>query len=86
MNETTAEDAEVKAIAMEIEQYLEKHPRSKDSLEGIRSWWLTHGPRPLTPAKVEKALDSLAVRGVVSKERLADGRVIYAAVTHKDAN
>lgn len=83
VNEIADKDAEVNAIALEIEQYLEKHPRSKDSLEGIRSWWLTCMPLAATSFKVERALERLIQRGVVSKEILPDNRVIYSSARAK---
>lgn len=83
MNEIADNDAEVNAIALEIEQYLEKHPRSKDSLEGIRSWWLTCMPHATPSFKVERALERLIQRGVVSKEILPDSHVIYSSARAK---
>ena len=77
------DEAEVDAIATEIEHYLEKHPRSKDSLEGVRSWWLPCVPLAATSFKVERALERLIQRGVVSKELLPDGRVVYCSARFK---
>ena len=76
---TADDDAEVSAIAIEIEQYLERHPRSKDSLEGIRNWWLARVFLATTTAKVQRALELLVARNVVSKESLPDGRIVYAS-------
>ena len=81
----TVDDAEVNAIATEIERYLEQHPRSKDSLEGIRSWWLAGGTDAAASFKVERALERLIMRGVVVKELLPDGRVIYSSAQAKAA-
>ena len=83
MRETEGDNAEVNAIAMEIEQYLEKRPRSKDSLEGIRTWWLAGASPAATSFKVERALEQLVARGVVIKRSLPDGRVIYASAPTK---
>jgi len=82
---TTVYDAEVNAIATEIERYLAQHPRSKDSLEGIRSWWLAPGAQGAAAFKVEHALERLIMRGVVVKELLPDGRVIYSSAQAKAA-
>lgn len=83
MHDIADDESEVTAIAMEIEQYLKQHPRSKDSLEGIRSWWLSCVPFAVTSFKVERALERLILRGVVSKELLPDSRVIYSSARLK---
>lgn len=78
MNRDPYDDAEVTAIAEEIERYIEDHPRSKDSLDGIRSWWLTEGTVSTAPGKVQEAVDRLVEKGVLTREVLPDGAIIYA--------
>ena len=78
MDKTADDDAEVNAIAMEIQQYLDKHPRSKDSLEGIRTWWLASAAQTVPSTQVERALERLIAHGLVMKEALPDGRMIYS--------
>lgn len=75
----TETDDEVKDIAMEIAQYLERHPRSKDTLEGIRTWWLDKGTVPVSALRVKKALSWLIQNHVVVKEPLPDGGEIFAS-------
>ena len=79
MHTSAGEDSEVHAIATEIERYLACHPRSKDSTEGIRSWWLTGSTQVAASFKIDLALERLVTRGVVVKEILPDGRVIYSS-------
>ena len=79
MHTSAGDDSEVHAIATEIEHYLACHPRSKDSTEGIRSWWLTGGTQAAASFKIDLALERLVTRGVVVKEILPDGRVIYSS-------
>ncbi len=70
-------DEEAKDIAQQIRQYLERHPRSKDTLEGIRSWWLQEAGVPVS--RVEKALDWLMAHRLVDRESLPDGGVVFSA-------
>ena len=78
MNRDPFDDAEVTAIAEEIERYIEDHPRSKDSLVGIRSWWLTEETMSTAPGKAQEAVDRLVDNGVLCRKMLPDGTIIYA--------
>ena len=85
-NNAEATDAEVKNVAMEIMQYFDKHPRSQDTLEGIRSWWLENGIVPVPTSRVEKALDWLIKHHVVVKKLLPDGGAVFASTKNATAN
>jgi hypothetical protein len=75
----TNASAEVRAIAREIERYLQQHPNAADSADGIHRWWLiapfSDGPLET----VEAALDLLEAQGIVGRTVLDSGRVIYSA-------
>ena len=77
-------DADVKDVAIEIMQYLEKNPRGKDTLEGIRVWWLENGAIPAS--RVEKALSWLIQHQLVAKETLPDGGVVFSLTRNESAN
>jgi type II secretory pathway component PulM len=83
VSEPEGDNAEVQAIAMEIEQYLDRHPRSKDNLEGIRMWWLTTTAPAATIIHVERALERLVAQGAVVKESMPDQRIVYASARKK---
>jgi hypothetical protein len=51
-------------IALEILFYLVKHPDAKDSLAGIRLWWLDE-PDKWTFDELHRAADALVRRGTL---------------------
>jgi len=67
----------VKTVADEIARYLYAHPDAADTLDGIRRWWLPRVRLEETAAQIEEALDELVRRGVVVRQVLADGTVLY---------
>jgi DNA-binding MarR family transcriptional regulator len=71
-------DDPTRAIADEVLSYLARHPDAADTAEGIQRWWLADGGA-YAPADVEHALERLARGGAVTRRRLPDDRVLYAA-------
>lgn len=71
-------DERIARIADAIERYFSGHPKAADTFEGIADWWLADQRRRPTPAEIQQALDYLAEKGVISKTKLLDGRVVYA--------
>ena len=67
----------VKTIADEIARYLEEHPDAADSLDGIRQWWLPRVRLDEATAQLEEALKELITRGIVVRQVMPDGRVLY---------
>jgi hypothetical protein len=67
----------VNTIAEEIARYLRAHPEAADSFEGIRRWWLPRVRFEETTAQIERALDELLERGIVVREVMPDGRILY---------
>lgn len=92
MKETTKQKGvakdmnKVSDIAIAIMQYLEEHPRSKDTLEGIRTWWLENESTPVPASRVEKALEWLLQQGVVEKQLLPGAEAVYAAKQDKSTS
>jgi hypothetical protein len=67
-------------IAGTIERYATDHPRAADTLEGIRSWWVSRERNGDSLQDVQAALDYLVERRFLSRVANADGTVIYARV------
>jgi ribosomal protein S12 methylthiotransferase accessory factor YcaO len=73
----SAASARVTCIANAIERYVSEHPRATDSIEGIRTWWITHERRNDSPAEVQSAVDHLVASGRLSRITLPDGTIVY---------
>ena len=63
--------------ADEIMSYLLRHPKSKDTLEGIAEWWLEMHYIDQGIELVSKALSHLCSKGIVSKKSNVDGNNYY---------
>jgi len=73
-----ADDDPVQAITETIQEYLERSPDAADSADGIRRWWLPPGLAQEPPEAIEDALERLVAAGVIRRQPLPDGRVLYA--------
>ncbi len=62
----------VDSVAQEIERYLETHPNSADSLEGISTWWVTRQHIRNELEVVRAALEQLTSSGVVLSRHTKD--------------
>jgi hypothetical protein len=71
------EDERARTIAQEVETYLARHPEAADSIDGIIRWWLPRLRLEEAIAELERALDLLVARGVMTKRQLPDGRWLY---------
>jgi hypothetical protein len=72
------QDDQVQYIADKIERYFKEHPNAKDSLEGIRSWWLQGGVAEWAPSQVQKALDHLVEYKKIFRKRVPGDRFVYS--------
>jgi hypothetical protein len=70
-------DNGLSAVAQAIRRYIEAHPNAADSVDGILHWWLTRQHYTDAVRDVQDALDQLVARGLISCQRLSDGRVVY---------
>jgi hypothetical protein len=68
----TVEDRET---ARAILRYLVKHPRAKDTVEGIAQWWL--GGEKNKRASVGRAMSLLVSEGVILERRRKGLRPYY---------
>lgn len=75
----SADDAKRAAARHAVVAYLAQNPRASDSVAGIGSWWLRGEGVRVTDAVLEETLESLVTEGRISRRRLPDGTVLYAA-------
>ncbi len=66
----------VRRAALEILAYVVKHPEAKDSLAGIRNWWLNE-PDRCSDKDIERATEELLNRGLLRAFELSPGSVIF---------
>jgi hypothetical protein len=71
------DDERARAIAQEVEAYLARYPDAVDNVEGIVRWWLPRLRLEEALAELERALELLIVRGVLTRRELPDGRCLY---------
>lgn len=72
------EDGRSAALAQGIAAYLARHPRARDTADGIRMWWLDD-PGATSAGEVERTLDRLVGQGIMARTMLADGQTVYGA-------
>lgn len=80
MQETTV-DNEIEGIAEEIKHYLEKHPQSVDTVDGVANWWLLRQRYEAAIEKVKKALDYLVRMGIVEKIETMGNQTLYKRIS-----
>ena len=66
----------VRSAALEILAYVVKHPEAKDSLAGIRTWWLSE-PDRCSDKELQRATEELLNRGLLRAFELGPGSVIF---------
>ena len=67
----------IEDAAATIMRYLEKHPESADTVEGVADWWLARQRVADTLDLVNQALEQLAEEGLVRKQEISNGRYMY---------
>jgi hypothetical protein len=67
----------VNTVAEEIARYLREHPDAADSFEGIRQWWLPRVRFQEATAQIEAALEELLEHGIVVRQVMPDGTILY---------
>jgi hypothetical protein len=65
-------------VAKQILAYLARNPHARDTLDGIRQWWLLNNASS-SPRDVEEALRELVKQGHVFESAGPDGNVHYSA-------
>ena len=74
-------DARATRVMQAIRSYLSQHPDAADSEQGIAEWWLPSMHVDASVAEVAVALQHLHRTGVVERQVLPDGQVIYRRCT-----
>lgn len=68
----------IDSAAAAIARYLNDHPNSGDTLEGVIEWWLARQRERDSVITVSGALDQLIANGTVDKTEYSGGRVLYS--------
>jgi hypothetical protein len=64
-------------IAREIIIYLEQHPESQDTLDGIMQSWLTDRRDKYTPTMVWEVVKDLVLVGTILESKTSDSHTVY---------
>jgi hypothetical protein len=67
----------VEALSRQILDYLQKHPKAGDTLEGIATWWLEQQRIEQLVEDVAEALELLVKKSVIIAQKKPDGNTIY---------
>ena len=77
-------DSNIVQMAESIRQYLNEHPSSADTLEGVVNWWLLRQRYEIATTMVSQALELLIHEGVLKTVSLQGSKTIYKL--NKDNN
>jgi hypothetical protein len=77
----TADEDEAE-IERAVLAYLQRHPLAADTLRGIVNWWLPQHRYEGGCRRIECVLVRLADEGVLHRDELPDGEVLYALNRH----
>lgn len=70
-------------IEVSVLAYLQRHPQAADTLRGIVNWWLPRQRYEIDSQRIEHVLSHLVAEGLLHRDRLPDGEVLYALNKHK---
>jgi hypothetical protein len=73
--QTPGRDADVEDAVLD---YLGRHPRAADTLDGIVQWWLPQQRYVTARTRIEAVLDRLLDQGTLHLRRLPDGTSLYS--------
>lgn len=62
--------------------YLRHHPQAADTLRGIVNWWLPQQRYECGCQHIEQVLGRMVAEGLLDRDRLPDGEVLYALNKH----
>ena len=68
----------VRAAVAGIVRHLGTHPEARDTVEGIRRWWLSGQCGETSDADVLAALEQLLQHGRVTRMTLPDGTELFS--------
>ena len=78
LNMSKVDEAEMRKVAYQIEQYLISHPYAADAVEGVSVWWLLGTERCISNEMVQRALDFLCEQKVLKCNANIGGSQIYS--------
>ena len=65
-------------LIVEILRYVVAHPRAKDTVDGIKKWWLPKSTTRESERKIEEALNWLADKGWLIIRSSPQSETIYS--------
>ena len=74
-NETTQH---TRSIQHAVLKYLINHSEAKDTVEGIRQWWLGDAHIRVRPGELNSALEQLVKRGWITASERSGAATLYA--------
>ena len=66
-----------RAVIQAVLHYLIKNPDAKDTIEGVRRWWLPEGYREQRQEELEETLDFLASKNWLTIRMTSQQKKIY---------
>lgn len=72
------DEHDIRVTARQIADYLEQHPKSADTLDGVVNWWLRRQRYTEARHIVEQALLKLIDEHKVERRVRNDGSTLYA--------
>jgi hypothetical protein len=80
---SVAHDETIERLAGAIARYVNAHPNASDTLEGVARWWVASEAEHAPLDALQRALDTLTDREILTRRVLPDGRRVYAARTRR---
>lgn len=79
MNQRASEshDESIERLARAIVRYVNAHPDASDTIEGVARWWVASEAEDVPVDVLERALDMLTERRVLTVRVLPDGRQMF---------
>ncbi|MEO5829108.1 MAG: hypothetical protein ABIQ36_00910 [Rhodanobacter sp.] len=77
------DDGEVRCSVL---AYLRSHPQAADTLHGIVNWWLPRQRLETGRQRIEHVLGELVNAGLLRRDQLPDGEVLYALERRRKAS
>lgn len=69
-------------VGRSVLAYLHSHPQAADTLRGIVNWWLPRQRYESSCQRIEHVLGALVAEGLLHRDELPDGEVLYALNRH----
>jgi hypothetical protein len=70
-------DPRLPSPALEILDYLARHPEAQDTIDGILHWWVLEACIRKWAPKIAETVAQLVERGFLEQSQSADGKIFY---------